>query len=334
VQTASRLHFGLLSLAAEGQHWLDRSGQPVLPARRFGGVGLMVTEPGLSLRLERTEAPEWSADGPLAERALDFARQVVESVQREQPGFQSGGHLVVERGAPEHAGLGTGTQLGLAVARVLVRSWGRDESAVQLAARVGRGRRSALGIHGFEQGGFLVDGGQGPRGGISPLVARVAFPEEWRVVLALPAGPGGLSGRGEQEAFQRLLGAAEPSAAVEPLSRLVLLGLLPALLERDLAAFGEALYDFNARAGEAFQAEQGGIHARGAADLVAFLRQQGVRGAGQSSWGPTVFGVVGEPNRADSLAGTLRARLGPQGTVWVTRGCNQGASSGGMRDEG
>jgi len=49
-----------------------------LPARRFGGVGLMVRQPGI--RLTVRPALAWSAEGPLAERALAYARRFVEAL--------------------------------------------------------------------------------------------------------------------------------------------------------------------------------------------------------------------------------------------------------------
>jgi beta-RFAP synthase len=323
VRTASRLHFGLLSLEAEGASWPDRQGRPALPARRFGGVGLMVERPGVVLSV--AAAPGWSAEGPLAERALALARRFATGLGAAGAGLPPQ-RLVVERAAPEHAGLGTGTQLGLAVGRALASAAGLACGAAELAARVGRGARSALGVHGFECGGLLVDAGKGPAGGLAPLAARRDFPEGWRLVLALPGGPEGLHGAGEQQAFARLEGAGS-RARTEALCRLVLLGLLPALAEADLEAFGEALYDFNARVGESFAPVQGGPYAGPRVQaLVEHLRGQGVRGAGQSSWGPTVFAVVGDEGRAEHLAGQVRGRfgLGP-GEVWVTRACNQGA---------
>ncbi|HZT83636.1 MAG TPA: hypothetical protein VFA26_25625, partial [Gemmataceae bacterium] len=192
VVTGSRLHFGLFTLAPPGR-WPDLPGAPAHPARRFGGVGLMVEAPGVRLAVEPAAA--WSAEGPLAERALAFARRFAGSLP---PGSVPPHHVHVERAAPEHAGLGTGTQLGLATARALAVSSGLPGMAAEeLADRVGRGARSALGVHGFAQGGFLVEAGQGPAGGISPLVARAVFPEEWRVVVALPAGEPGLHGGAE-----------------------------------------------------------------------------------------------------------------------------------------
>src|SRR5205823_11562276 len=116
---------------------------------------------------------------------------------------------------------------------------------------------SAIGLHGFEQGGFLVEAGQGADGGLAPLVARVPFPDGWRVVLALPGGEPGLHGLREREAFAHLAGSPATLARTDALCRLVLLGLLPGLLEGDPQAFGEALFDFNSRVGEAFAPAQG-----------------------------------------------------------------------------
>jgi predicted sugar kinase len=104
--------------------------------------------------------------------------------------------------------------------------------------------------------------------------------------------------------------------------------MLPAVVERDLNGFGEALYDFNRRAGEAFAVVQGGIYSGPAvADLIAFLRSHGVRGVGQSSWGPAVFAVLADPEHAADLAGRVRTYFGLElSRVWVTEACNRGAA--------
>jgi beta-RFAP synthase len=318
IQTASRLHFGLLSLPA-GKLWPNHQGQDTVPARRFGGVGLMVERPGLRLSVQ--PAADWSARGHLAERALVVARRFAETVPAETIQPQQ---LNIE-GAPEHVGLGTGTQLSLAVGEALRRSWKLPPlSAVELARRVGRGQRSALGIHGFEQGGFLVEAGQSVNGGISPLVARVEFPQDWRLVLVLPAGSKGIHGHGESQFFQELLTQGADLAWTESLCRLVLLGMLPALAERDLPAFGEALHDFNRRVGDMFARAQGGPYAGMLGEIVAFVRQQGVTGVGQSSWGPTLFAVTEGGHQAAYLADRIRDRfqLRP-GEVIVTAACNR-----------
>jgi beta-RFAP synthase len=320
IRTASRLHFGLLSLAPEGIRWADRGGSPNLPARRFGGVGLMVEQPDIRLRTKPADA--WSSAGPLEGRALVFARRFAESVA-------AGGaivppcRVVVEQASPEHAGLGTGTQLALAVGRCLAAVAGLELSIAEIACHVGRGERSALGVHGFEQGGFLVEAGQLTPGTLGPLVARWPFPPDWRVVVARPEGITGTHGSQERTVMAQL---ATPAAVVEAQCRLALLGMLPALKERDVDAFGEALFDFNARAGEVFAPVQGGIYASHAvADLVALIRSRSVRGVGQSSWGPTVFAVVGSEEEALELARVLRLQFGDALHVLVTRAADRGA---------
>jgi beta-RFAP synthase len=225
--------------------------------------------------------------------------------------------------------MGTGTQLGLAVAQALTMAWRLEPiPVVELARRVGRGRRSGLGVHGFEQGGFLVDGGKRDTTAVAPLVVRLAFPEDWRIVLIVPAGEKGTHGTEESEAFHRLGDAGVPVEWTEGLCRLVLLGLLPALSEADLDAFSEALHDFNARAGRMFAAVQGGTYATPRlGQLVEFIRRQGVRGTGQSSWGPTVLAVTADEDQARHLVGRVRVEFHLEASeVMVTAACNQGAT--------
>jgi beta-ribofuranosylaminobenzene 5'-phosphate synthase len=324
VRTPSRLHFGLLGLE-DYSPWADREGEARLPGRAFGGVGLMVQEPGVQLRL--TPAPAWGAEGPLAARALAFAEDYAAAVRRDQRDRAGPPqHFVVERAAPEHAGLGTGTQLGLAVARGLAGAWGIDEPTAVLARRVGRGLRSAVGVHGFERGGFLVEAGKRSAGELSPLVAHASFPEDWRVLLVLPSQYTGLYGQPELEAFRRLA-RQPPRRQTEALCRLVLQGLLPAVLERDVATFGEVLYDFNARSGELFAPVQGGVYGSPAvAEIISFARALGILGVGQSSWGPAVFAVAEDEERAARLSEHIRQRFGQTGVeVVITRAWNRGA---------
>ena len=195
--------------------------------------------------------------------------------------------IVIDRCAPEHAGLGTGTQLGLTLARGLSEAWKLSADAQEMFFRAsGRGERSAVGFHGFFHGGFLVEAGQKNQSTISPLAARLPFPEDWRIVLVIPPGETGVHGIEEKEAFQQLLPEGIPLQQIEHLCRLTLLGLLPALAERDFKTFGEALFDYNSVAGQTFAKFQGGAYASPRiAELIQFIRGQGVAGVGQSSWG-------------------------------------------------
>lgn len=309
VTAPSRLHFGLLSLPADGHdRWPGLDGTAGLPVRHFGGVGLMVDRPGLAV----TVAPEdhWAATGPLASRALAVAQTFVESlpVERRRP-FR----ITVERAPPEHTGLGVGTQLAMAVARGLAQEldcW--DWGAAELAARVGRGERSAVGVYGFERGGLIVEAGKRPGEALAPLVGRYEFPADWSVLLFSPESGANWHGNRERQAFARLGRLGPSPAESEALCRLVLTGLLPALTAIDLDAFGAAVYEFNARVGDVFAAAQGGRYGSPAvADCVARLRQAGVAGVGQSSWGPTVFAFVrpADVERARAAVADVPAQL-------------------------
>jgi beta-RFAP synthase len=293
VETGSRLHFGLFNLGSG--------------PRRFGGVGLMVEEPAVVVSVQ--PAREWSASGPLAERALAFAQRLSSEPMA----------LVVEKAGPAHAGLGCGTQLALAVGRAVCPKL----TPLELASRLGRGQRSAVGIHGFAQGGFLVEAGkQGDE--ISPLLERVDFPPEWRILLAIPSWAEGLHGHAERRAFEEI----SPSTPSDYLQRLAMQVMLPAVAGRDLDTFGEALFEFNRRVGEAFAAVQGGPYAsQRLAELVDFIRGHGVRGVGQSSWGPAIFAVATQ-DRAESLCASIRRRFNlPEAEAFITSARNRGAGS-------
>jgi beta-RFAP synthase len=311
VRTPSRLHFGLLVLPAGDQPaaWPGQDGRETIPARHFGGVGLMVQSPGVQVAAKPSN--QWLATGTLAKRALAVAEQFVRRLAAVAPEHRAGPcHIVVEDVAPEHCGLGTGTQLSLAVATAILEAYSMTPlAATALAKLVDRGRRSSIGIHGFAGGGLVVEAGRGRRDEPGQLFARQPFPEAWKILLVMPRGQEGRHG-GQEHAF--FAGLENPSQVrqTEALCRLVVLGILPAVLEEDLQAFGEALFDFNRRAGEMFRGAQGGAYAHAKTEaLVDWLRGQQIRGVGQSSWGPTVFAIV-EENQMDWLKAGLAKRFG------------------------
>ena len=158
---------------------------PAASGRQFGGVGAMINRPGLRLRIEAlqggtSEDACATAEGPLAARAEAFAGRWAEFHG------ESAHHcrIIIESAPQEHAGLGTGTQLALAVAAGLNAYCGLPSQTPQeLALSVGRGLRSAVGTYGFVFGGLIVEQGKLPEEPISPLDCRIDLPEEWRFVL-------------------------------------------------------------------------------------------------------------------------------------------------------
>ncbi len=279
IQTPSRLHFGLLGWGPES-------------SRQFGGVGLMIDAPGLDFTAE--PSPSWHAEGPLAARTLDVARRVADRLASRGLAA-SPARFKMLQAPPEHAGLGVGTQLSLAVTRILTAMAGLEAvSIADLADLSERGLRSGIGLHGFAHGGLIVDGGHRQSGEIPPLLVRLDFPPDWGILVVIPGPFQGLHGPEERRAFAQLPPVTR--SMTDRLCHLVLLGLLPALVEQDLSSFGRAVSELQAHVGKHFAPAQGGSYARPAIEtLVRYLENEGFSGVGQSSWGPTIYAFTDEP---------------------------------------
>ncbi|HJU67884.1 MAG TPA: beta-ribofuranosylaminobenzene 5'-phosphate synthase family protein [Gemmatimonadaceae bacterium] len=305
VEAPARLHFGMLDLRGE-------------LGRRFGGIGAGVSDPSLLLEVLPDET--LSASGPDAQRATDFARRFLE-----YHAVSSGARITVHRAIPAHAGLGSGTQLALAVARALAELYALPSDAAALAAAVGRGKRSAVGTWVFAHGGFILEGGHAPDDHtVSPLLARLPVPSRWRAVLAIPPGKPGVSGETEASAFAALPPPAKSD--VERVAHLVLMALLPALVAADLDDFGAALTEIQCINGGWFAPAQGGPFAPGETTaLVRAFSEWGATGVGQSSWGPAAYAIAGDEDSAQELAVRARSLVGDATRVIVASFDDRGA---------
>ncbi|MGE3313771.1 MAG: beta-ribofuranosylaminobenzene 5'-phosphate synthase family protein [Planctomycetaceae bacterium] len=311
VTTGARLHFGLLSNRAES-------------GRNFGGAGLMIDSPGFQIAARHAEQDRITAHENYRCRIED----VIAAYRRHlRPEMQpSACEIELIRPIPPHVGLGSGTQLAMAVAKsfALLANDAQADAAT-LAEKVGRGKRSSIGIHGFDRGGFLVDGGKLRGDVVGTDVARFDFPSDWRIVLVTPRNHAGLSGERELDAFRRLPGMLPETS--ERLRGLVQSELVPAVVGREFERFCEALYNFGRIVGEYFAAVQGGVYADATmTTLVQELRSAGVPGVGQTSWGPTIFALAPSAEGAASLAGDLETSpYCRDADVWIATPRNTGA---------
>lgn len=286
IHAPARLHLGFLDLHGG-------------LGRRFGSLGLSID--GMGTELTATKADTVSAVGSGADRALQYAREFMSAA-----GLQGGVRFEIRRAIREHAGLGSGTQLALAVGTALSRLHGLAYRCEEIAAFLDRGRRSGVGIGTFAEGGFIVDGGRGPDSGTPPVVCRMTVPDAWRFLLIMDSRRQGLSGEGERDAFARL-GAMSEAHSGE-VCRLVMMRLLPALAERDCAAFGAAVTRVQEIIGDCFAAAQSGrFSSPDVAQALLKLKDLGAAGIGQSSWGPTGFAVFASETGAFQALRDLRA---------------------------
>ena len=306
VRAPARLHMGFVDLhGGEG--------------RRYGSLGLALEGPFTRVRLE--PASGVVAEGPDAVRAARYATALAERFD-----LPEGARINVEEAIPPHAGLGSGTQLALAVGTGMAKLFDLDLRTVEIAATLDRGARSGLGIGLFDQGGFVVDGGSAGDGVPPPVIARQPFPSEWHLLLVFDRGREGVHGETEIEKFAALLQFPEADAA--ELCRLVLMCALPGVVEADLDAFGNAVGRIQARVGDHFAEAQGGRFASpGVSRVLEWLGSHGLKALGQSSWGPTGFAVCPSEPMANRLMAEAQIRFGREFGLdfAVTRGRNQGA---------
>ncbi|MHB2206768.1 beta-ribofuranosylaminobenzene 5'-phosphate synthase family protein [Methylobacterium sp. CM6257] len=303
VEAPARLHFGFLDLHGG-------------LGRRFGSIGLAIDEPSLALTARRSA--RLSVEGPEAERVRGYVGAAAAHL-----GSGAGVSIQVERAIPAHAGFGSGTQLALAVAAAMARLNGSRFAADAFSATLDRGNRSGVGLCAFTEGGLIVDGGRGPDGGPPPVIARLPYPEAWRVVLILDPSMAGVHGTREVEAFRDLPRFPESQAA--EICRIVLMQVLPAVALADPQGFGAGITRIQDLIGDHFAPHQGGRYASGAvAQALANAAAQGVPGYGQSSWGPTGFVLMPSEGEARALVRSLDR--GSTLRFLVARGRNAGAA--------
>ena len=281
VKVSARLHLG----------FIDMHGGL---GRRFGSIGLALDSP--SAKVAATARPDFKAEGEWTDGVLRYARDFAQKA-----GIAGGAHFSVQGLIPRHAGLGSGTQMGLAVGSLLSTLYGLGLTVQQIAAITERGARSGIGIGAFEQGGLLVDGGRGKDTIVPPILARMDFPAAWRILLIMDDSLAGVHGAEEVAAFNML--PEFPAQHAATISHLTLMQLLPALAEHDLPIFGAAVSRIQQIIGDYFAPAQGGgrYASPRVAQAMQWLGERGISCLGQSSWGPTAFAVFATATEAQQF---------------------------------
>jgi beta-ribofuranosylaminobenzene 5'-phosphate synthase len=250
-----------------------------------------------------------------------------------------GASVEVTSHLPRHRGLGSGTQLALAVLTAVARAHGRDPEVRERAPAFDRGGRSGVGVATFERGGFVLDAGHPttrftadpPAAGdwtVPATAARHDVPTDWRVLLVDPATDPGRSGASEESGMRAAVERAD-AATGDRIAGVVLRRVLPAIAEGDVRAFGAGVAAIGRLNGAWYADQQGGVYRPPVGDVVAALGDApAVYGAGQSSWGPTTYGLT-DAAHADAAREAGQAALdaaGLDGRVRVVNPRNRGAS--------
>jgi beta-ribofuranosylaminobenzene 5'-phosphate synthase len=315
VTTYARLHFGFanLSLARE---------------RLYGSLGVGLDRPRVSVAAAPDEGV--TCDDPTVR---DYAERAVEHLGVD------GATVTVDSSFPRHVGLGSGTQLALATLVAVARAHGRSVDVRRLAPELGRGGRSGVGVATFEDGGFVLDAGHPTtrfttdrptlgRWSVPPVAARHPIPEDWRFLVVVPEDHAGPSGDAEDRSMRSVVESAPPSPS-DRLAGVIARRVLPAITEGSAERFGAAVAEVGRLNGTWYTDEQGGVYRPPAGELVAALDEApAVYGAGQSSWGPSVYGVT-DADRSAAAREAGRTALdaaGVDGRVLIAEGRNRGAT--------
>ena len=289
VEAPARLHLGFLDL---------HGGM----GRQFGSIGLTIDTLATRLRAELSD--EFTASGPGAERALKYAKAFARAQK-----IEGGAHISLEQAIPDHIGLGSGTQMALAVGAAMAQLYGMHSTSRTIARTLGRGARSGIGIGAFDQGGFSLDCGRGETQEVPPVATRLPFPETWRVLLLFDIRGQGLHGAGEVDAFSSLPEFPQSNAA--HFCHLVMMKVLPGILECRLPSVAEAIGEIQQVVGDHFAPAQGGrFTSPVVADALNWIRSQGLTGVGQSSWGPTGFALLEDAAQGQWVEKGLKRRFG------------------------
>ncbi|PRD41476.1 GHMP kinase [Phyllobacterium phragmitis] len=307
IKVPARLHLGFLDMPKENG--------PRQDGGRFGSIGLPLE--GIATELTISRSRETSVEGDERARVAQHLARLCAHL-----GIRTQHRIVVHRTIPRHAGLGSGTQIALAVAAALRTLHRLPLDSRNDAILLGRGARSGIGIAAFEKGGLIVDAGRFRQNQSPTVITHIPFPRDWRIILVLDETTQGIHGEAEIEAFRTL--PSFPDASSAAICRQVLMGVMPALIEQDFPAFGRAVGAVQTEIGAYFSPAQGGAFTSKAVEAVlADLKSAGAVGIGQSSWGPTGFAFAPSQSEAERI---VKAAGEPeQVSIRIVSGRNEGA---------
>lgn len=313
IESSARLHLGFYNFYEDGI--------------AYGGLGVAIESPTVRVKVSKCENFKLIVlDDVHLEDVVDLvkSRLKVENVC-----------ITIEKAIPRNVGLGSTTQIALAIAYGITKLFNLNYSARELALVLKRGRDSGIGIATFECGGFIVDGGRRIDGkveepktlnDIPPVIFQRPLPQNWYFIILIPKGIKGLDELKERYAmdYPRSL----PRDLQYELYKLLLLHIIPSVINEDINTFGMAITRLQMIVGTYFSKYQGSIYCcREVEELVKALLEAGACGAGQSSWGPTTYGIVEGLEKAHVVLKKVLEhsyRLGIDLKYFIVRAKNRG----------
>jgi beta-ribofuranosylaminobenzene 5'-phosphate synthase len=311
IKTPSRLHFTLIDLNGE-------------LGRLDGGIGITLSEPNWIINIERSI--KWS----IPEQCTQIV-QLIKKHLKPSKNYK----IDLESSILDHVGLGSYTQLSLAIAHGISKFEGEERTVQDLASIVGRGSTSGIGVAAYDNGGFILDAGHSISekseflpshfSNAKPAVVlqRLNLPLDWYFVVTIPDIGQGKYGAEEIKIFKKH--CPIPRGEVEKISRVILMQILPSVIEDNIEMFGKGLNEIQEFG---FKGIENQLQPEIIGELRKFCLESGACGAGLSSFGPATFAVIRSKTKATELSKKIQEFLkanGHSGKIFVTTASNSGA---------
>jgi beta-ribofuranosylaminobenzene 5'-phosphate synthase len=324
ITTPCRIHLSLI----------DENGYT---GRVDGGIGLMLDRPNVVFEASNS-ATQFKIE------AIKYYRESIEVINEKASKIfkafdinNKNFHFYLRRYYPSHVGLGSKTQLSLAIATAIAKLKDMEISTKELTKLVERGGTSGIGWRGFESGGFILDGGHdfgkgkekenflpsSASNSADPAltILRYIIPEHWRFVVAIPNVKNGAYGDEEVSIFQKH--APIPREEVNEVSHQILMKVVPGILKKDLTCFGEGIKRIQNIGFKKIEIDLQHVIVK---NLLNFLDEYGVKAYGMSSFGPSVVGITESDQEAEKLFGAIHNHLrNTGGHIYICKPNNTGA---------
>jgi beta-ribofuranosylaminobenzene 5'-phosphate synthase len=325
ITTPCRIHLSLI----------DENGYT---GRVDGGIGLMLDRPNVVFEASNS-AKEFKIEAHKYYReSIEVINEIASKVFKKYNISNKNFHFNLKRYFPSHVGLGSKTQLSLAIATAITKLKNLNHlSHKDLTKLVERGGTSGIGWKGFKTGGFILDGGhdfgQGREketflpssASISANPALTIFryniPNNWRFVLVIPNVKKGAYGDEEISVFQDY--APISRNEVNEVSHQVIMKILPGIIKSDLKCFGEGLRRIQNLGFKKIEIQ---LQHEKVKELIKFFEDYGLKAYGMSSFGPSVVGIVESDLEAEKLLREIQKnQKNVGGHIYICRPNNTGA---------
>ncbi len=300
ITTPCRIHLSLI----------DENGYT---GRVDGGIGLMLDRPNVVLEASNSANEFLIETNKYYRESIEVINEIASKIFKSFNISNKNFHFYLKRYFPSHVGLGSKTQLSLAIATAITKLKEIDDQSVKdLTKLVGRGGTSGIGWRGFQKGGFILDAGHdfgrgkeketflpsSASSSVDPALTIMTYPipENWRFVLIIPNVKKGAYGDEEVGIFQKF--TPIPQEEVNEVSHQIIMKIIPGLLRNDLRCFGEGLERIQSIG---FKRIEINLQSKTVKDLLQFLKINGVKAYGMSSFGPSVLGIVESDDEANKL---------------------------------